>query len=628
LCGICGIVGLDDKLLLSRMCDVVHHRGPDGSGFFSDEGVGIGAKRLSIIDLKSGHQPLHNEDESIWIVFNGEIYNYRELTERLKKKGHKFSTISDTEVIVHLYEDEGESCVDSLNGMFAFAIWDGRSKRLLLARDRFGIKPLYYTIFDGCLLFASEIKAILQCREIRREMDLDALHEYLLLGYVHHPLTMLKGIVKLRPGHTLTYSKDGSTTHQYWSPHIRSLSHDKVDVCSSNLHKLLRQSVEMEMVSDVPIGAYLSGGLDSSSIVALMSQAMDDRVRTFTALFEGDDPNPARMVADHFHTEHHECMVEQSVTSILPKLVWHLDEPIDDPATVPTFFVSEFAKKFVKVILVGEGADELFGGYQRYKIMLSGDRYIKLLPEAVRTKLFPKLVDLFHSSSRLSAIFDLCSSFGNDAESYIKFFSVFRKEEQIQLHSDKSKEIENSDFVEKRFRSHFASNSNNLLDSLTTLDISSYLVDELLLRVDKMTMANSVEARVPFLNKLLAEFSLTIPSHLKLKGMTEKYILRKAVSDLLPTPIRKRKKKPFSVPMCSWFNGELSEIAFQLLSRSESPLRNYFRSNRFSKIMKGVPSQSSVKKLWRLLILEMWHRLYVENDRLFEPNLEINKLLS
>jgi len=628
MCGICGIIGFDDKLLLRRMCHVLHHRGPDDDGIFLNSGLGLGVKRLSIIDLGGGHQPVHNEDGSVWIVFNGEIYNYRELRKNLVERGHQFYTLSDTEVIVHLYEEEGDNCVNNLNGMFAFAIWDDKAKKVLLARDRFGIKPLYYTIFDDNLLFASEIKALLQHKEIEREIDLDALFEYLILGYVQHPRTMLKGILKLPPSHTLVYSNKRWAIHRYWSPQPRFYSGEDVDACSSHLNKLLQQSVQMEMVSDVPIGAYLSGGIDSSSIVALMSQAIYEPVRTFTVGFEGDDLSPARMVAEHFHTKHYEHIVQDEVSALLPKIVWHIDEPIDDPATVPTFFVSEFARKVVKVILVGEGADELFGGYQRYKIMLMGKRFGKFLPRFVKVSLFSKFANTVDNFRRLSALLEIVSLLGNDAKSYLRFFSVFREDEEGKLCSDKLLEINrNVNPVEKRFGSHLTMSNGTLLDKLTTLDMSSYLVDELLLRVDKMTMANSVEARVPFLNNLVAQFSLSIHPHLKLKGFTEKYILRRAMSKMLPPTIQKRKKMPFSVPLGLWFRGELREIAFQLLDESEL-MKTYFKHDHIRQIMKGVPSQPSVRKLWRLLILDIWYRLYVGNDELYAPTLSMDKLLT
>ena len=371
MCGITGFVGLNDDALLKKMCNVIKHRGPNDWGTYTDKNIGLGIRRLSIIDIKGGHQPVHNEDRTIWIVFNGEIYNFQELRNIVEKRGHRFYTDCDTEVIVHLYEVFGEKCVDYLRGMFAFALWDSNNKRLFLARDRLGKKPLYYTYFDGKFLFGSEIKSILQCTDVKRAVNLQSMHEFLTLQYVPGPKTMFKDIWKLQPGSTLTLKKGTLKLKKYWDITVTDKNKDEV-FCSKKVLELFKESVKIRMMSEVPIGSYLSGGVDSSAVTAFMSMFSDKPVNTFTVGFghHTDEFEYARLIAEKFKTNHKEILMEQKSFNLLPEILWHFDEPIADPAALPTYLISKETKKHATVALVGEGGDEAFAGYEKYGIMM------------------------------------------------------------------------------------------------------------------------------------------------------------------------------------------------------------------------------------------------------------------
>ena len=505
MCGICGFVGSSDKNLLKRMTRKLTHRGPDDDGYYVDSFCSLGNRRLSIIDLEKGKQPIHNENQSVWVVFNGEIYNYRELRKNLEKK-HSFYTNSDTEVIVHLYDEYGERFPEHLDGMFAVALWDSEKKKLILVRDRMGIKPLYYSILNDKLLFASEIKAILECDEINRTIDSRSVASFLMYRFVFGKNTVLKQVKKLEPGHMLVKDSKGLKTKKYWR---MSKFRKKSDKPEYDLFDILHSSVKKRMISDVPISALLSGGLDSSTVVALMS-SLSDKVRTFTVGFsvKGDEFEKARYVSEHFNTEHHEVVVDiERAVKDFKKMIWYMDEPVADTAMVPSFYISEKIRKKAKVALVGEGADEIFGGYLPYKL-LSGK--IRFLPWNLRENM------------------------------YFSYSTVFSEKE--------IGKIIGGDFGVREYFNASTRNGSNL-NNILLFDIRNVLPNYQLTRVDRMMMAHSVEARVPFLDTEVLRFSLSLPESEKVRLTSGKHILRKSVSGILPKKVVKQSKRTFFTPM-------------------------------------------------------------------------------
>ncbi len=633
MCGICGYLGLDDAGLIHRMCDVLAHRGPDDQGMFIDDGVGLGNRRLSIIDVEGGHQPIHNEDESVWITYNGEIYNFERLRGELSGAGHVFYTSSDTEVIVHAYEEYGWECVNKLDGMFAFGIWDSNKQRLMLARDRLGIKPLYYTMKDFGILFASEIKALLEYDEIEKRIDHRALDDFLTFRFVPGPRTILKGVMKLQPGHILLVKDEGSEEENYWSAHQTGRGKLLGQSSEAELLTILTESVKMRLRSDVPLGAYLSGGIDSSTIVGMMSQFLEQPVKTFSVGFgEGGDIDEleyARITAEHFGTDHHELLVgEKDAIDVLPEVVWHFDEPLADPAGIPTYLMSRFAKKHVTVVLTGEGADEMFGGYMQYRIIKDGEKYLGAIPRTIRHAV-PKLVNIIPSRV-LDTYFEYSSSLGQEAknrfdafarnigdlrQSYLSLISLFTEDEKRELYT---RELLDETLTNRRHRDtdnqFFAGIPGSSLQKVIVTEILTELPDDLLMKVDKMTSAWAVEARVPFLSHELVEFSLRLPDRLKLKGKTGKYILRKATRKMLPKPISRRKKHRFFVPIDHWFESSLKELSEHLLSRDTIKRRGYFRQEYIDRVFRRFENSSLYysRQIWNLIILEIWHKIFID----------------
>ncbi|MBL7206317.1 MAG: asparagine synthase (glutamine-hydrolyzing) [Candidatus Aenigmarchaeota archaeon] len=622
MCGICGFVGFEDKALLKKMMDSIKHRGPDDSGVFIDKGISLGHRRLSIIDLKTGKQPMKNEDGTIQIVFNGEIYNFQELRTDLEKKGHKFYTNSDTEVIIHAYEEYGKNCLKRFNGMFAFAIWDSKKKSLFLARDRLGIKPLYYTFFNGSLIFASEIKAILQHPDVKKDVDFQAMNHYFSLGYVPAPRTMFDGIKKLSQSHCLEYDvkEKKPIITKYWNLVNFESENKSIDYYTKNLSDILESSVKKRLMSDVPLGAFLSGGLDSSAVVAIMSKLSEKPVKTISAGFEEgghyDESNFSRMVAERFNTDHHEVVLKTNDIKMLPKIVWHFDEPVLDGSSVPEFMISEKAKKHVTVALVGEGGDELFMGYRQYKIMKLS-RYF-LLPKYMKKTIIPKIsksisgiIPRRKPKRYLEFLADFSSRSGNFLEIYKSLLETFNKEDKDNLFLEKIKKgMKDNIVVEDYFKDEKKANAN-----ISSFELKVPLPDILLMNVDKMSMANSIEARVPFLDHKLVEFSAKIPFNMKLKGFTEKYILKRAMQNELPKEIIKRKKHPFAVPIISWLENDLKEISDHLLSKRNIEKQGYFNSSYVDKINKS----KNYNQLWPLVFFQMWHKTYIENDAVKGP---------
>lgn len=610
MCGIAGFYGFEDKTLIKKMCNVIKHRGPDDFGHFTDKKICLGNRRLSIIDLKTGRQPIHNEDETAWIVFNGEIYNYKALKQELESKGHRFYTNSDTETIVHAYEEYGDECPKKLRGMFSFAIWDSEKQKLLLARDRLGIKPLYYMKTKDKFLFASEIKSILQY-PVKRRVDMKALSNYLTFTYIPAPETMFEGIKKLPPAHILVLNKGKIKISKYWDIDYSPTNFDE-KYYVKKLQEVLKESVKLRLMSEVPLGAFLSGGLDSSSVVAIMS-SLSDKVKTVSAVFEGDsnydESKYAKIVAERFQTDHHEVFLEEDYAELLPKIVWHFDEPSADPSSVAEYLISQKAKKHVTVALVGEGGDELFAGYRQYKIMSLAYRYHRILPGYFKNVTIPKISSRLSKKAkrrRVMRTLEFLSGFtptlGDPKKSYKHITHHFTEEEKRKIMPDSIEEK----VIDGYFR------KNNFIRNMFLFELKVPLPDILLMNVDKMTMAHSVEARVPFLDHRLVEFSASIPFRFKLKSMKEKYILKKAMKEVLPKEILKRKKHPFAVPLIEWLETGLKDMVDDYLSKKNIEKQGHFKYNHVDKIIKT----RDYNRIWPLLFFEIWNKTYIENDKL------------
>lgn len=622
MCGISGMVGLEDRNLLKKMGKVIRHRGPDDSGIYVDKNVGLINQRLSIIDIKRGHQPIHNEERTIWVTYNGEIYNYLELKKELEKKKHKFYTASDTEVLVHLYEEYGDLFVKRLRGMFAFAIWDRKKKKLLLGRDRLGIKPLYYTINNGNLLFGSEIKSILQHEEVERKVDFQALHDFLTLQYVPGPRTMFQKIKKLQPGYILIFEKGKVKTKKYWDVEINPSEKDE-KLIVNYLINLLKESVKIRLMSEVPLGVFLSGGLDSSTVTGIMSMLVDEPVKTYTVGFDQptDEFKYAKIVADHFDTDHHELTVKGNEVKILPEIIWHFDEPLADPAALPTYLMSKVTKKHATVVLVGEGGDETFAGYPKYRFMLLAKKYKWLLPKSLAPmSSFLSKISLNSTKKYLEFLSEFISVFENDGEAYKKMSALgFHEKDKKELYSEK---LKMKKFKENPINTFLKNKRIDIFKRMVLFDMKVWLCDRLLMKVDKMTMASSIEARVPLLDHKLVEFMNTVPTNLKLN----KYIFKKSMVNILPKEILKRKKHGFAVPITKWFEGELKEIALEILSKLHK--EEYFKYTYIQKLLKNPRRFRHNQQLWNLLNFEIWHKIYIDGNNLSKPKLSIDKLLT
>jgi len=606
MCGICGF-NWKDKELLDGMMKVLHYRGPDGSGIYEDNHISLGHLRLSIIDLSElGKQPMCNEDGTIWVIFNGEIYNFKELRGILENK-HKFVSNSDTETIIHAYEEYGNAFVKKLRGMFALAIWDTKRKKLILARDRLGKKPLYYHYANNRFIFASEIKAILQDESIERKVSPSALYSYLTYRFSPGNFTMFEGIMKLQPGHLLIFEKSEITVEPYWDIEY-SQKNDSVENYCKNIMSLLEESVRLRMISDVPLGAYLSGGLDSSAIVALMSQS-GERVRTFSVGFGNSNLSElkyANIVAKKFGTEHHELDVDMNSLDVLPRIVWHLDEPLADASCIPLFLMSELTNKYVKVILSGEGSDEIFAGYDKYKPLYYGGKFGII---AHMAKAIPKI---FGNRRTLN----IASSLGNRAENYLELVSVFNSTEKKRLLGSQM-QAEGFDI------SPFFDGNKDHLWQLLYLDLKTWLPEDLLLKNDKMTMAHSLEARLPFLDHHLVEYAMSIPSSYKLHYLKEKYIYRKAIKGMIPQKILRRKKQGFSVPIKDWATGGLRQILLNLSDENECLDKKYCKK------IAGYSLNSIYEKrqFWSVLSFLMWHKIFIQDSGLKTPDLKLKNYL-
>ncbi len=624
----CGIAGFIDPSLsatsswpvLQRMTTAILHRGPDDEGFFVADGLGLGMRRLSIIALESGKQPIRNEDGTIVVVFNGEIYNFREQRELLQQRGHTFTTASDTEVIVHLYEEFGDDCVHHLRGMFAFALWDTRRRRLLIARDRLGIKPLYYSHDGKRLVFGSEIKALFQHPAIHASLDAEGLSHFLSLKYVPSPQTMFAGIMSLPPGHLLIYDQGKLTVRPYWdlSFHQPDSPSKSEEEAAEQLEALLRESIKLHLVSDVPFGAFLSGGLDSSLIVALMSQVLQQPVKTFSVGFGGDGEGfselpYARLVAQHCQTDHHEVVIQpQHFIDLAEKIVWHLDQPIADDASLANYMVAELASRHVKMVLTGEGGDELFAGYARYV----GERFSPLfryLPHFVKSLALGICNHVPGLRRPKLALYALCQD--DEVTRLTNWFPLFNHDMKAGLLSPEFKRQMSGTSADPIFAQHLhRTDATDVLSRMLYVDTKLWLPDDLLARGDKTSMAASLEARVPLLDHKVVEFAASLPPHLKLKRLTRKYLLRKVSRSLLPAPILDRKKKGFPMPFSVWFRKEARPFVRDILSSATLQRRGLFNSRYVENLLDehdaGTADHGSL--IWSLLSVELWHRLFID----------------
>ncbi len=622
MCGIAGQVTAGapaDARLVTAMGRALRHRGPDDQGVWVQGGVGLAHQRLSVIDLSpAGHQPMSNEDGSVWIVFNGEIYNFRELRRTLDSR-HTFRSRTDTEVILHLYEEHGVECVTHLRGMFAFALWDAKARRLLLARDRVGKKPLYYWERGGGLLFASELKALLAGGETPA-VDPVALHHYLTFQYIPAPWTIFQGIRKLRPGHLLIHENGTATERPYWS-----LSYDRKRAirseadCLEEFRALLEESVALRLESDVPLGAFLSGGLDSSSVVALMSRRLTQPVRTFSIGFKEEAYNElpyARDVARRFGTQHQEFVVEPSALDILPVLVRVYDEPFADPSAIPTYYMAQLSRQVVTVVLNGDGGDELLAGYPRYRFD-AGERFADgCLTGAARARLAALLALL---PASLPGAGRLRNRFGRLlaplSRRYLYRICYFSPAEKEALYAEGFGASVRAHDSQALLADWFArAAASEPLDRLLAVDMAAYLPDDLLVKVDRATMAHALEARSPLLDHKLIEFAASLPADLKLRGREGKYLLKAAMRGILPESVLTREKMGFGVPLDRWFRKECRDFVRDTLLSSRSLQRGYFKPEAIRTMLDTEQSGACAygSRVHALLMLELWHREYAD----------------
>jgi asparagine synthase (glutamine-hydrolysing) len=626
MCGIAGLVRSDskaiDEVLLSRMCDAIRHRGPDDDGFYINGPVGLAMRRLSIIDLHSGKQPIHNQDRTAWIVFNGEIYNYRELRDKLEKLGHTFYTNSDTEAIIHAYDRYGADCPKHLRGMFAFAIWDERTEELFLARDRVGKKPILYSQLNGQFVFASEFSALLLHPDISRDIDQEALDHYLSFMCVPAPLTAYRGIRKLEPGHSLRWKKGEIRIEQYWQPDFSK----KIDISEQEAEEqaieILREAVKVRLMSEVPLGAFLSGGIDSSAVVALMSEFSSAPVKTFSIGFEEQDFSElhhARRVAEHVGTDHHEFIVRPDALEVLPILVEHYGEPYADSSAIPTYYVARETRKHVTVALNGDGGDESFAGYERYAAMRLAERY-RRVPQVLRDRVVRQGVRLLPSSeTKRSRVRDvkrfLEAASLPKVERYLRWVSVFNSEAKEKLYSQEFRQETQNTTAGDLLAPWFArANGSGIIDAALLTDIMTYLPNDLLVKVDIATMAVSLEARSPFLDHHVIEFAASLPENLKLRGLTTKYLLKRMLKKLLPAENLSRRKMGFGVPVGHWFRSSLQPLLRETILSSAALKRGLFEPAAVKQLVElhTRGERDFSQQLWTLLMLELWFQRFID----------------
>lgn len=634
MCGINGIIYPQasgrtvDQDTLIRMRDVQFHRGPDEEGIYIEKNVGLGHRRLSIVDLRSGQQPMFNDDRSVVIVYNGEVYNHLELRPDLVERGYRFHTSSDTETILKAYEAYGAECVHHFRGMFAFAVWDSKKQQLFIARDRLGVKPLYYHLSeDGSFYFGSEIKTILEAGAVVPSLEYAAFSDYLANHGTSGELTLFGGIKRLLPGHTLSVSRDGLSVERYWDiSFAKSDASERTDdEWVAEWFSLFENAVEMRLMSDVPLGMFLSGGIDSSAIAAVMSRLVSDPIKTFSVAFaerEANELRYARLVSDAFKTDHHEVVVSpEDFFAKLPDLIWHEDEPIAHPSSVALYFVSKLASEHVKVVLTGEGSDESLAGYGRYAKTITnlqfGKLYHSTVPGLVRN-IVAGGIDKLSIDSRIRH--KLKKSFFTNSPTiddlYFNNFAVFSRAAQTELLSSGTKEQMNgsADPYREMTRLFDSAKSSDLLDKMLYVDTKTYL-HELLMKQDQMSMAASIESRVPFLDHKLMEFSASMPKNMKLRGKTTKYVLRQAMKDVLPPEILSRGKMGFPVPVGKWFRGPYKGLIDEYVLSERALGRGLFDPIYIQALVdRHMKGENHDERLWALLNMEIWQRRFLDGE--------------
>jgi len=622
VCGICGLVSLNgaavDASVLEAMNETLVHRGPDSAGSFVEGPVGLAARRLAIIDLEGGDQPLANEDGTVQVVQNGEIYNYRELRAQLERKGHRFATQSDTEVLAHLYEEHGPRFVEELRGMFAVAVWDRSNRRLVLARDRFGIKPLYYSVKGPTLAFASELKSLLRHPGFSRTLDLDALDAFLAFTFVPAPLTIFRDAAKLPPGCVLTYDHgdEGVRVDRYARPRpvlAGDARREGEAELAEELRERLRDSVRAHLVADVPVGVLLSGGIDSSLLAAFAALEGSERVKTFTIGFEErgfDERAAARLVADRYETDHHELVVRPDAADLLPEISEAFDEPFADPSAIPTYLVSKLAREHVKVALSGEGGDELFGGYNYYVAHGLAPRL-----GTVAAALRPLVEKLPTSSAGASTLDWKLKRFARAArfapiDRHYEWKSILTPEARAELVCPERRG--NGDPLQLLRSRYEESAGAPELARLMDLDLGIFLVDDMLVKTDRASMAHSLEARVPILDSVVTELALALPSGLKVRGLSRKRLLRRAAEPLLPGPILRGAKRGFTIPLAAWLRADLQALANDVLSTENLRLQGFFKPEVVTRLLDdhAAGREDNGRKLWALLVFSLWFSRY------------------
>jgi asparagine synthase (glutamine-hydrolysing) len=633
MCGICGIVAFDrdrvaEPRIVKAMADSIRHRGPDDEGLYASGQVALGHRRLSIIDVAGGRQPICNEDGTVWIVFNGEIYNFKELRRELVAKGHEFQTNSDTEVIVHLYEDYGPECVSRLWGMFSFAIWDERKRAFLLARDRVGIKPVYYTVVDEQLVFASEIKALLKHPAVIRRPNLKALASFLMHLYVPGADTAMTGVHRLLPGHYLMVEDARVSCTQYWVLHFPAEPmRGTEEEIARELAALLKDTVRGHMLSDVPVGVLLSGGVDSTAMLSFAVEESQRAVDTFTVGFSNEgvtDERPyARMAASRYGSRHHEMTISaRDFMAFLPRYVWHMEEPVCEPPAVALYYVTELARRHVKVLLSGEGGDEGFAGYQNYRNLVWLERFkalgrfpaasvatgVELLQRASRNGRWRKFAHIMRH--------DLADYYWSRSAGPMSAFAQSKPQLYTEAFRAELREARPNDFIRDLFRQ---ARGDSPLNQMLYVDTKTWLPDDLLIKADKMTMANSVELRVPLLDHRVLEFAASVPTRMKLKGFRTKHILKQALKDRVPKEILERPKSGFPVPYRKWLKDELKDFVHDVLTDRRTRSRGYFDEGAMAALLSRSQHEADLSaEVFSLVTLVLWHR------QVFDPELRLD----
>jgi asparagine synthase (glutamine-hydrolysing) len=626
MCGICGTFAFDGECpvaeaVIRSMTSTLRHRGPDDEGVYVAPGIGLGHRRLSIIDVAGGHQPITNEDGSVWVLLNGEIYNYSELRCELTRRGHRFSTCSDTESIVHLYEEVGENCFERLRGMFAIAIWDARQRRLLLARDRVGEKPLFYGTAGDHLVFGSELKALLTYKGLSREIDPEALADYFSFGYVPAPKTIYRAARKVRPAHYLVVSESGIRETAYWNLSFHTTEHHPEQEWCDRILNGLEEATRIRLVSEVPVGAFLSGGVDSSAVVAMMARIAAGPVTTCSIGFAEDRFNEAEFaqrVATQFQTQHFERNVQPRATEIVEKLAWHYDEPFADSSAVPTYYVSKAARETVTVALGGDGGDENFAGYERYIFEVFENRLRRWVPAHLRASIFGPLGQIYPNLPWASRIFRAKYRFQSLARDpiggYFNTMSIFRADEKNELLApDFRASLHDYDSMSVLGEHYTAADTDDPLSRIQYVDIKTYLPDDILVKVDRASMAVALEVRAPLLDHKFMEMVASIPSSLKLAGTSGKYIFKKALEPILPHETLSRRKHGFGVPINTWFRRELRDFAHDALFASDDEVLNrayllkVWQQHQARQVDRSGP-------LWAVLMYLQWKKAFCHGE--------------